>query len=67
MVHSNSSRTAFAGRIPSEKALGMPNVRESYDIPIKTRKGKNADQTDLERTEDGGLMAYALLAPLSAR
>jgi hypothetical protein len=54
VVHSNSSRTAFAGRIPSEKALGMPNVRESYDIPIKTRKGKNADQTDLERTEDGG-------------
>jgi hypothetical protein len=29
-----------------KKALGMPNVRKSYDMPIKTGK-KNADQTNL--------------------
>jgi hypothetical protein len=38
-------RTAFSDRIPSEKAFGMPNVRKSYDIPIKTRK-KITDQTN---------------------
>jgi len=34
----NWSRTVFPARIPSEKAFGMPNVRESHDIAIKTRK-----------------------------
>jgi|GEM_PF-5297190 len=33
----NWSPTAFPGPIPSEKALGMPNVHKSYDIPIKAR------------------------------
>jgi hypothetical protein len=33
----NWSQTAFPPRIPSEKALRMPNVHKSYDIPIKTQ------------------------------
>ncbi|SPJ14750.1 hypothetical protein SBDP2_1880002 [Syntrophobacter sp. SbD2] len=35
----NWSRTAFPGRIPSEKAFGMQNAGKSYDILIKTQMG----------------------------
>jgi hypothetical protein len=33
-------QTAFPDQIPAEKALGMPNIRKGYDIPIKTRNKK---------------------------